>query len=115
VGKDELFSSSSSPLLSLGHDTLYSCLPALAWSFTEKTIHVRRREEDENDGSSWWFCLPRLKAESALNDEKESEETSSHPAIPDDMPLEDFSALVINYILNKGYCRIQILSRGKAQ
>jgi hypothetical protein len=56
----------------------------------EKTIHVRRREEDENDGSSWRFCLPRLKAESALNDEKESEETSSHPAIPDDTPLEDF-------------------------
>ena len=23
--------------------------------------------------------------------------------------------MVINYILNKGYCRIQILSRGKAQ
>jgi hypothetical protein len=37
--------------------------------------NVKTGEEDENDGSSWRFCLPRLKAESALNDAKESEET----------------------------------------
>ena len=46
--------------------------------------------EDEKDGCSWRFCLPRQKTETSLKDKKESEERSLPPVMPKDTPLEDF-------------------------